>query len=132
MRTGGRIMLVTVADIDWIEAYDDYARLHVAGRRMLVAERMRQLEASLDPARFVRIHRSALVNVARVRELYHHSHGDYVVVLADGIRLRMTRSRRHVLLKRAGTGGEGSGASPGAALRCGPARSGGPSRRSAG
>ena len=103
VRTGGRIALVPVADIDWIEAYDDYARLHVAGRRLLVPERMRRLEVSLDPARFVRIHRSALVNVARVRELYHHSHGDYVVVLADGVRLRMTRSRRHMLLRRAGS-----------------------------
>jgi two-component system, LytTR family, response regulator len=105
VRTGARIALVPVADIDWIEAYDDYARLPVAGRRLLVAERMRRLEASLDPARFVRIHRSALVNVARVRELYHHSHGDYVVVLATGVRLRLTRSRRHVLLKRSAVNG---------------------------
>jgi len=98
VRTGGRIALVPVADIDWIEAYDDYARLHVAGRRLLVTERMGRLEATLDPARFVRIHRSALVNLSRVRELYHHSHGDYIVVLATGVRLRMARSRRHVLL----------------------------------
>jgi two-component system LytT family response regulator len=69
VRGAGRITLVDVAEIDWVEGYDDYVRLHVGGRRLLVGERMRRLEELLDPARFARIHRSALVNVDRVREL---------------------------------------------------------------
>jgi two-component system, LytTR family, response regulator len=116
VRDGGRITLVDVAQIDWIEAYDDYARVHVGGRRLLVAERLRTLQDMLGADRFARIHRSALVNVERVRELRHHSHGDYVVVLSDGTRLRMSRSRREALL---GAGPRGNGArhwrQPGAA-----------------
>jgi two-component system LytT family response regulator len=100
---------VDVAQIDWIEAYDDYARVHVGGRRLLVAERLGRLQDMLGPDRFARIHRSALVNVAGVRELRHHSHGDYVVVLSDGTRLRMSRSRRGALL---GPEPRGSGARP--------------------
>jgi two-component system LytT family response regulator len=55
---------------------------------------MRELEARLDPGRFIRIHRSALVNLARIRELEPHFHGEYVVVMQDGARLRLSRGRR--------------------------------------
>jgi two-component system LytT family response regulator len=88
---------VRVDDVDWIEAADYCVRVHTAGRFHLVRERLRELEARLDPARFVRIHRSALVNVARIRELQPHFHGESVVVMQDGARLRLSRGRRERL-----------------------------------
>jgi two-component system LytT family response regulator len=96
--TAGRVTLLEVDDIEWIEADGDYARVHVDGADHLVSERMKQLEERLDPARFVRIHRSRIVNVERVRELRHLSHGDYEVTLANDVSLRVSRGRRKQLL----------------------------------
>jgi two-component system LytT family response regulator len=97
VKAGGRVVFVRVDDVDWIEAADYCVRVHTAGRFHLVRERLRELEARLDPARFVRIHRSALVNVARIRELQPHFHGESVVVMQDGARLRLSRGRRERL-----------------------------------
>lgn len=97
-RSGGRITLLDVDDIEWIEADGDYACVHLKDAEHLVSERMKHLEKRLDPARFVRIHRSRIVNVGHVRELRHLSHGDYEVTLDDETVLRVSRGRRPELL----------------------------------
>lgn len=94
VRVGTRTRVIPVEDIDWIEGAGDYACLHVAGSAHLSAERLKDLEARLDPARFARVHRSSIVNLSRVRELKHRSHGDYEAVLRDGTVVRVSRSRR--------------------------------------
>jgi two-component system, LytTR family, response regulator len=94
IRDSGRIFVVRVAEIDWIEAYDYYVQLHLHGRAHLLRERMHHLEARLDPRRFVRIHRSAIVNIERVKELQPFFHGEYTVLLEDGTRLKLSRTYR--------------------------------------
>src|SRR5215470_9226882 len=77
IRDGGRTVFVPLSDIDWIEAADYYVQLHVGAKTYLHREPMRDLEARLDPRRFVRIHRSAIVALDRVAELRPSSHGDH-------------------------------------------------------
>ena len=105
VRQEGRIVFVRTEDVDWIEAADYCVRLHAGGRVHLLRESMRDLEARLDPARFVRIHSSALVNLTRIRELEPHFHGEYVVVMQDGARLRLSRGRRDGLHRLLGMTG---------------------------
>ncbi|HEU5041935.1 MAG TPA: LytTR family transcriptional regulator DNA-binding domain-containing protein [Gemmatimonadales bacterium] len=105
VRQEGRVVFVRVDEVEWIEAADYCVRLHAGGRVHLIRESMRELEARLDPARFVRIHRSALVNLARIRELEPHFHGEYVVVMQDGARLRLSRGRRDHLHRLLGMTG---------------------------
>lgn len=96
-----RVMLLSVAEIDWIEAEDYYVQIHTGGKSHLLREPLKELETKLDPQRFVRIHRSTIVNVNRVRELQPLVHGESVVILHDGTRLKLSRSRRdhlHALL----------------------------------
>lgn len=88
---------VRVDDIDWIEARNYCAKLHVAGREYLVRETMQRLAAKLDPRRFVRIHRSAIVNVDRIELLEPYFHGSYSVLLRDRTRLTLSRTRRPTL-----------------------------------
>lgn len=90
----GRMFFVKVADIDWIEADRNYVRLHVGPVAHTIRERISQLEATLDPALFARIHRSTIVNLNRVREMQQWFSGDYVVLLEDGTRLRLSRHYR--------------------------------------
>jgi len=94
VRDSGRILLVRTSEIDWIEADDYYVQLHVRGRSHLLRERMHLLEARLDPRRFVRIHRSSIVNIDRVKELQPFFHGEYHVLLEDGTLLRLSRTHR--------------------------------------
>ena len=94
VRLGGRQIFVAVAEIDWIEASDYYVRLHAAGRSHLLRETMQELEARLDPRRFVRVHRAALVAVDRVSELRTDATGRPLLVLRDGTRLPVSRGRR--------------------------------------
>lgn len=86
--------LVDTADIRWIEAADYYARLHTATRSHLLRRSLSWLEEHLDPDRFVRIHRSSIVNVDHIREIVPWSGGSYNVRLADGTELRMVASRK--------------------------------------
>jgi two-component system LytT family response regulator len=97
VKSGGTVLFVRVEDIDWIEAADYYARLHVGPRSHLVRETMAALEQKLDPARFFRVHRSAIVNLDRVKQLQPYFRGQHVVVLADGTRLKLNRARRERL-----------------------------------
>jgi two-component system LytT family response regulator len=96
VRTGDHAVLVRVPDIDWIEAADYYAQLHVGGASYLIREPLSELEEELDPALFFRIHRSAIVNIDRVVEIHGYSQGSALVVLRDGTRLTLSRQRREV------------------------------------
>jgi two-component system LytT family response regulator len=97
LRDAGRITFVDAATIDWIEAEDYVVRLHAGAATHLLREPLRDLERRLDPRRFFRIHRSTIVNLGSVKELQPYFHGDYVVILRDGTRLRLSRSRREQL-----------------------------------
>jgi two-component system LytT family response regulator len=94
VRSSSRITFVRVDDLDYAEAWGNYVRLHCGSERHLMRETMAGLLARLDPRRFVRIHRSTLVNVDRVKEIHALFHGDWEVVLRDGTRLVMTRTHR--------------------------------------
>ena len=92
----GRITFVRVLDIDWIEAEGNYARLHNRGREHSVRETLASLQRKLNPRDFLRIHRSAIVNVHRVREIQPWFHGYHLIVLENGKELRMSRYQRDV------------------------------------
>ena len=96
------LTVLAVDDVDWIEGADDYACLHVGQRRHLTDDRLRALEQTLDPSRFVRVHRSALVNLSRVREVKDGRWGDAVAVLHNGTRVRVSRTRREMLMAALG------------------------------
>jgi two-component system LytT family response regulator len=97
VKTGGRVLFIRADEIDWIEAADYYVKLHVTGKVHMLRESMAALEARLDPEMFFRVHRSAIVNLERVRELQPFSRREHVLVLRDGTRLRLTRGRRERL-----------------------------------
>lgn len=94
IRDGGRVFFLPIEEIDWIEAADYYARVHAGKTSHLVRESLASLEQSLDPACFVRIHRSAIVNVNRVREIRLDWRNRSMVMLASGQQLPISRSRR--------------------------------------
>jgi len=94
IKSAGRIMFLRTDEIDWIEAADNYVRLHVGSESHLLRETMSALEGRLDSAKFMRIHRSTVVNVDRMKELQPWFHGDYVVILQDGTRLNLSRTYR--------------------------------------
>jgi two-component system, LytTR family, response regulator len=94
VRAAGSVIVIDVADIDYIEAEDYYVLLHAGTRHVLYRESMRDLEAML-PRSFVRIHRSTIVNAERIVELRTHSSGDHRVVLRGGTELAVSRTRRH-------------------------------------
>jgi len=100
-RRGAKHYFVRVADIDWIEAVGNYARLLTGGTSHLVRETMKGLETRLDPAHFVRIHRSAIVSIDRIQSIEAREQGEYLVTLANGARLVSSRSYservRHLL-----------------------------------
>ena len=100
IKLASRVILLRVDQIDWIEADGNYAKLHVGKKAHLLREKMQELESQLDPQRFVRIHRSIIVNLERIKELHPHFNGDYIVVLEDGIQLKLSRSRRENLESR--------------------------------
>jgi len=95
---GTRDVFVSVDDIDWIEAADYYACLHVGPRRYMIRETIKDLTQTLDPKKFVRIHRSAIVNATKVSEIFREGRGDSAVVLVNGERLRMSKAGWHSLL----------------------------------
>jgi len=90
----GRVILVDVDDVDRLEAAGNYVEVHSGARHQLLRETMASLEARLDPARFVRVSRSSIVNAARVRELQPMFNGDFVVVLRDGTKVAGSRRYR--------------------------------------
>jgi two-component system LytT family response regulator len=94
IRSGGSTVLLRTANIDWVEAADNYVNVHCGGETHLVRETMQSFEQRLDPARFVRIHRSTIVNLDRVTQIQPWLRGDYQVVLQDGSKLALSRSRK--------------------------------------
>ena len=100
VREVGRAVVIPTSDIDWIEGADYYARLHVGPKSSLIRESLASLERRLDPTRFLRLHRSAIVNLSRVRVVEAAERGDGVAVLSTGARIRVTASRRAELERR--------------------------------
>lgn len=97
IRLGSRVVFVNPSDVDWIEADNYYAKLHVAGKAHLLRVSMNELEERLDPKRFLRIHRSTIINLDRVKELHQNPNGEYVVLLDSGAELKLSRARRERL-----------------------------------
>lgn len=102
VKLGHRTSIIDAGDIDWIEAHGYYVTLHVGGAAHLHRQAISSLEAELDPRAFARIDRSAIVNLARVRELQRRHDGRWVARLADGTELPVSRRRREQLLQRLG------------------------------
>ena len=102
VRSGRHVALVTLAEIDWIEAADYCVALHAGGRTHLLRRSMAAVEAELGPAGFCRIHRSAIVNLARVVGLETGADGESEVILAGGTRLPLSRRHRGELAQRLG------------------------------
>jgi two-component system LytT family response regulator len=91
VRSAGKTVFVDVEDIDWVEAAENYVQLHAGRAEHLLHVTMNALEKSLDPGLFLRIHRSVIVNVRRIKELQPVMHGEYVITLANGVRLQSGR-----------------------------------------
>lgn len=104
IKSGGRVTILAVRDIDWIEAEGDYVKIHAGRAWHLLRETMKQVEVQFDPARFVRIHRSTIVNVERIKELQPYFRGEYVVILHDGATLKLSRGYRPHLEEMLGRG----------------------------
>ena len=97
IKVDGRLLLLRTAEIDWIEAVDNHAKIHVGAETHLVRDTLTRLESRLPAARFLRIHRSTIVNTERVKELQPWFQGDFVVILHDGSRHTSGRSYRQKL-----------------------------------
>jgi len=97
VKTGGRVFFLNTDEIDWVEAEGNYVSIHTGKKSYLLRETITGLESQLDPKEFVRIHRSAIVRLDRIKELQPWSHGEYHVLLQDGTRLTLSRSYREKL-----------------------------------
>ena len=102
IKTEGRVFFARTAEIDWIEAAGNYVRLHMGRESRLLRETMTDLERRLDPARFLRIHRSTIVNLDRIREMHPWFSGEYTVIMQDGTKLKLSRGYRERLEERLG------------------------------
>ena len=99
VRDGARTHVIPHEDIVWIEAEDYYAGIHARGRRILARESLRTLEKTLDPAIFVRVHRSAIVNTRWIKAIEPLASGDQKLILNDGTTLRVSRTHRAALMR---------------------------------
>jgi len=102
IKSTGELCFVKISEIDWIEAADYYACLHVGARSHLIRRSMAELEGDLDPKLFCRVHRSGIVNLDRVRSLKVSEDGEYEVLLENGARVRISRRYRKQLQERMG------------------------------
>ena len=102
IKTDGRIAIVPLDEVDWLEADGDFVKVHAGRNTWDLRETMKEIESKIDPARFVRIHRSTILSVNRIRELQPWFKGDYVVILQDGTKLRLSRRFRSGLEKALG------------------------------
>lgn len=105
IKSAGRIFFLGVEEIDWVEAADNYVRLHSGSNTHLLRETMNSLEKKLDPAQFLRIQRSTIINVRRIKELHPLFRGEYEIVLRDGTRLASGRAYRARLQELFGNSG---------------------------
>lgn len=94
VKNAGRVFFIKTDEIDWIEAAGNYLKLHVGREAHLIRETMQAIEAKLDPQKFFRIHRSALVQIDRIKELHPLFGGDYAVILRNGAELTLSRHYR--------------------------------------
>ena len=98
IKSGGRVVFVSTDEIDWVEADANYVRLHITGRLPLLFRKpISKLAEQLDHERFLRIHRSYIVNTSRIRELQPCNSGEFIVSLRDGKELPCSRTYRHVV-----------------------------------
>jgi two-component system, LytTR family, response regulator len=102
IKAGGRVFFLRVDEIDWIEAAANYVKLHTGKETHLLRETINGLAAKLDPEKFLRIHRSIIVNLERVKEMQPWFHGDYVIIMQDGAQLTSSRNYREQLRKLLG------------------------------
>jgi two-component system LytT family response regulator len=103
VKSNGHLLIVHTNDIDWIEAWGDYVRLHCKGKTHIVHQKVSDVELRLDPKQFLRIGRSAIVNVDRIKELEPLNHGNYIVSLNDNTQLNLSRNYRDRLIALFGT-----------------------------
>lgn len=108
VKYGGKITLVNTREIDWIAAEGDYVEIHTSGKKYLVREKIGDLERRLDPTLFLRIHRSTIVALSRIRELQPLFSGEYAVILHDGQRLNLSRTHRDRVFSALGRGPSGA------------------------
>lgn len=94
VKDANRVFFVPVESADWLEAAGNYIALHVAGKTHLIHDTLQQVERALDPRKFLRIHRSTIVNVERIKELQPFANGEFIVILRDATRLKLSRSFR--------------------------------------
>lgn len=99
IKSSGRVVFVNVADIDWVGSADNYVEIHAGGRAHLLRETMNRLAGRLPPETFIRISRTAVINVGRLKEVRPLFHGEYAVVLQDGTKLTLSRSYRDQLAR---------------------------------
>jgi two-component system LytT family response regulator len=102
IKSAGEVVFVSVTEIDWIEAADYYAALHVGAKTHLLRRSISDLEQDLDADVFCRIHRSTIVNLERVQSLKLGDDGEYRVVIRSGAELRLSRSYRKQIQSRLG------------------------------
>jgi two-component system LytT family response regulator len=98
-KDGAKVVVLNADDIEWIDAAGDYMCVHAGGKTHVIRETMKTLERRLDPARFQRVHRSAIVNLGKVKELHPHSNGEYFLVLEGGAELKLSRSYKEVVAR---------------------------------
>jgi two-component system, LytTR family, response regulator len=106
IKGAGQVTFVKISEIDWIEAADYYACLHVGSKSHLLRRSMTELEADLDPSVFCRVHRSSIVNLERIQSLQLTEDGEYEVLLQSGARVRLSRRYRKHLQARMGVRSE--------------------------
>ena len=99
VKSVGRVFFLKTQEIDWIEASGNYLKLHVGRESHMIRETMNAVEAKLDPAQFMRIHRSTIVNIDRIKELHPMFSGDYSAILRDGTELALSRNYREKFLE---------------------------------
>ena len=97
IKSNGRVFFLHVDEVEWIEAEGNYVSIHAGKKAHLLRETISGMEAQLDPQKFIRVHRSAIVNLNRVKELQPWSHGEYRIILKDGTQLTLSRSYREKL-----------------------------------
>ena len=98
-KDGSKVVVLNAGDIEWIDAAGDYMCIHAEGKTHIIRETMKALQKRLDPSRFQRVHRSAIVNIGKVKELHPHSNGEYFLTLENGAELKLSRSYKDVIAR---------------------------------
>lgn len=99
VKTSGRVFFLKVDEIDWIEAAGNYVKIHIGREAHMIRETMNGIENKLDPEQFMRIHRSTVVNIDKIKELHPMFSGDYAVILRNGAELSLSRNYRDRFLE---------------------------------